>query len=206
LIPQGIALTSNAFYPATQARVRMLSALPQTAQVNVTAGTTPLPAIFAPVPTSYGLVSGAVSISAITVTPSGGSPFSPTTLPPDTFAAGGDYTVLLYGDGTTAAGTMAAVLTDTNQLRANYASVRSINGAVSAGPASMFVNGTQTSGSAAYGTGSTYSGVVPSSSAAIQVIDGPYSNTATSINLASGGVYSVFVYSSAAAPVIIKDR
>jgi hypothetical protein len=206
LIPQGIALTSSAFHPATQARVRVLSALPQTAQVNVSAGTTPLPAIFAPVPTGYALVAGAASISAISVTPSGGAPFSPTTLPPDTFAAGGDYTVLLYGDGTTAAGTMAAVLTDTNQLLASYASIRLINGAVSAGPATMYVNGTQTSGSAAYGTGSTYSGVGPTSSATIQVTDGPYSNTATSINLAGGGVYSVFVYSSAAAPVIVKDR
>jgi len=111
LIPQ--SLTTAVYTPSTQARVRVWSALPtaSAAAVVATVGTTALNVDYAPSPTQYQLVPAGSAVTALTI---GGTAIG--TLPAGTFAAGGDYTILVYGTGSPAGAPAALILTDTNQV------------------------------------------------------------------------------------------
>ncbi len=213
LIPQGISITASAFVPANQARVRVMSALPVAGSTEVlaTVGTslaaaTALPADYAPSPTHYQLVPAGSTVQSITI--SGGVA---ATLPTTTFAAGGDYTILVYG---TPGAPLVTVLADVNQIIANRASVRVINAAVTGNAGiTLFVNGSQAASSVLYGTDVTagttdaYSGVTPASAATLQLIGNGYTGGgASNVPLVSGSVNTVFVYDATAAPLIITDR
>jgi len=203
---------SAQFFSSNLARVRVMSALPQANQsaVNVTIGAaTNLATVFAPNPNKYTLVQAGSAISAISVVT--GATMTQTIAPPSvpgnngTFAAGGDYTILVYGPP---AAPVAEVLLDNNQTIPNYASVRLVNLAVSsvAGIA-LYVDSVQVASSVAYGAASAYAGVTPDSPAAIQVYGFGYTYTApVSKPLVSGSVYSVFVYDAASPPLVIQDR
>lgn len=204
LIPQGIAVPASAFVPNTQARVRVLSALPVagSTEVQTTVGTTVLSSDYAPSPTHYQLVPAGSAITALTA---GGTPLA--TLPTDTFAAGGDYTILVYG---TAAAPLATVLPDVNQVTANFASVRVINAAVNSPTGlTLFINGSLATSNVLYGTDgapNAYSGVTPASGAALQLNGAGYTGGAAQASLVTGSVYTVFVYDATLPPFVYTDR
>jgi hypothetical protein len=206
LIPQGMAVPAGAYFPATQARVRLLSALPSSSQVALSLGTTGL-TTSAPNPTSFALVGGGSTVTSIVVTHSGGPAFSPA-LPANVFAAVGDYSVLLFGDGTSAGGASAVVVTERNDVIPAFASVRVINGAVNAASGvTLDANAVPvgTGAAVAYGTASSYWAVAPVNGALLQVNGTGYSMS-TSADLTGISVYEVFVYSASAAPLVIQER
>jgi len=204
LIPQGIAVPATAFVPTTLARVRVLSGLPvgNSIQVLATVGSTTLAPDYAPSPTHYQLVAAGSAITALTV---GGAPLA--TLPTTTFAAGGDYTILVYG---TAAAPQAVVLTDVNQVTTNFASVRVVNAAVTAPTGlTLFINGSLGPSGVLYGTDGApndYSGVTPASGATLQLNGAGYSGLPATFSLVTGSVYTVFVYDPTLPPLVITDR
>lgn len=207
-IPQG--LTTTVFTPASQARVRVWSVLPgpSTPAVSVTVGTKTLSVANAPSPTPYQLVPAQSAITAITLN---GSAIG--TIPAGTFAAGGDYTILVYGTGTPSGAPAALILADTNQVVANYASVRLINAAVTdAGGLTMYVANAEGASSVTYPTAATtssayvYSGVKPASAAPINLIGAGYTGAASNGQFTSGSVYTVMVYDATLPPLIVQDR
>jgi len=208
LIPQG--LTTAVFTPSSQARVRVWSVLPVSpgTPVSVQVGTTALTVANAPSPTPYQLVPAQSAVTAITL---GGTPIA--TLPTGTFEAGGDYTILVYGTGGPTGTPAALILTDTNQVVANYASVRLINAAVlGAGGLTMYVANAEGASSVTYPTASTgstayvYTGVKPASSATINLIGGNYTGGQSFGQFTSGSVYTAMVYDAAQPPLIVQDR
>jgi hypothetical protein len=140
-------------------------------------------------------------------------------LPTGTFAAGGDYTILVYGALSPTGTPTATILTDDNQIDANYASIRLINGAVPdstvAGAVKgviLVVNGIAAPGPVLYGTDGSpynYSGFTPSSSATIEIAGGGAAYTGsplTGVQLTSGSVYTLVVYDAASPLFSITDR
>jgi multisubunit Na+/H+ antiporter MnhB subunit len=209
LIPQGIAITASGFYTNPQARVRVLSALPQSPsqEVLVTVGTTALLPDYAPNWTPYQVVAGGSTITSLTVA---GSAITVPAIPNGSFTAGGDFTVLVYG---TTAAPLAVVFTDTNQIKANSASVRVVNAAVTGGVGlNLIVNGSAKISNVPYGSDAglplVYAGVAPSSSPTLQLIGGGYDQTlsGTSVPLVTGAVRTVFVYDATLPPLVISDR
>jgi hypothetical protein len=208
LIPQG--LTTAVYTPATQARVRVWSALPtgSAAAVVTTVGTAQLSIDYAPSPTPYQLVPANSAVTALTVA---GTAIG--TLPADTFAAGGDYTILVYGTGSPVGAPAALILTDTNQVVANYASVRLINAAVNGSAGlTMYVAGAEGASSVVYPTAATattayvYTGVKPASAAPLLLLGAGYTGPQSTAQFTSGSVYTVMVYDAAQAPLITQDR
>jgi hypothetical protein len=214
LINQG---GTGEYLPNPWARVRVWSAVPApsgstlTPAVAVTVpgatvlgSTAPatggaLPVDYAPVPTPYVLVPANANISAITV---GGTPIS-AALPTTAFAAGGDYSIVVYG---TAAAPLVAVFADDNLVSPGLASMRVINaGDTASGGPTLLVGGRTAASSVGYGTASGYSGVPAGSNLQVQLISADYNQTIT-YSLTSGDVYSVFVYDTTQPPIIFEDR
>ncbi len=214
LINQG---GTGEYLPNPWARVRVWSAVPapsgstSTPAVEVTVpgatvlgSTAPatggaLPVDYAPVPTPYVLVPANANISAITV---GGTPIS-SALPTTAFAAGGDYSIVVYG---TAAAPVVAVFADDNLVSPGLASMRVINaGDTASGGPTLLVGGRTAASSVGYGTASAYSGVPAGSNLQVQLISADYNQTIT-YSLTSGDVYSVFVYDTTQPPIIFEDR
>jgi hypothetical protein len=209
LIPQGISVPASAFLPNTNARVRIWSAVPGAPALEVlaTVGSTVLKQDAAPFPSHYQVVPAGSKITALTI---GGTPVA---LPADTFAAGGDYTILVYSSGPS----VATVLTDINRVVQSRASVRVINAAITdSGGVSLLVNGNPESVGVPFGTdgatagdpASAYYGVLPASGAKLQLQGGASTSawTVTGVPLVSGSVTSVLVYDLAQPPVVITDR
>jgi hypothetical protein len=206
LVVQGLA---PSFYPNTNARMRLVAGIPGTGTTNSSVGATvgadTIPAIQSPTVGQYMLVpSGTVAFG---VTVGGVAVPGLTTIGP---AAGGDYTILVYG---TAAAPSVALLTDDNQATAvsGDSNLRLVNAAVPDGALSMSVNFQTVAANVTYGTSSGYSGVPSSSTALVQVTSPlatfpPY--TANGVDLISEGVYTLFVLGSETAPIEIlnKDR
>ncbi len=219
MIPQG--LTTTVFTPANQARVRVWSVLPvpalpaTTPSVTVTAGSTVLSVANAPSPTQYQLVPANAAVSAISLSTFNGSSTTTSTistLPAGTFAAGGDYTILIYGTGTPSGAPAALILADTNQVVANYASVRLINAAVPGTGLTMYVANAQGASSVTYPTATTsasayvYTGIQPASGATLSLIGAGYSGAQSIGQFFSGSVYTVMVYDPTRPPLIVQDR
>ena len=165
-------------------------------------GSTTLAPDYAPSPTHYQLVAAGSAITALTA---GGTPLA--TLPTTSFAAGGDYTILVYG---TAAAPQAVVLTDVNQVTTNFASVRVVNAAVTAPTGlTLFINGSLGPSGVLYGTDGApndYSGVTPASGATLQLNGAGYTGLPATFSLVTGSVYTVFVYDPTLPPLVITDR
>ena len=219
LIPQGY--TSTVFTPASQARVRVWSVLPvpalpaTTPTVTVSVGATALSVANAPSPTQYQLVPANSTISGIALSTFNGTTTVPSTitpLPTGAFAAGGDYTILIYGTGSPSGTPAALILADTNQVVANYASVRLINAAVPGTGLTMYVANAQGASSVTYPTAATsesayvYTGVKPASAAPIDLIGAGYTGAQSSGQFTSGSVYTVMVYDPTQPPLIVQDR
>ncbi len=192
------------FVPATNARARVVSALPTSGsyQVVATVGGTALPAAFAGLPTSsYALVPGGATTYTVTI-----SGTAVATLPATTFGTGGDFTILVYG---TAASPNVSVFTDNNQTPvAGEVNLRLVNGAVNAsGGLSLYDNGVQVASSIAYGAASAYSGVSVASSTVLEVIEVGVTPVTANVALATPeAVYTIFVIDSTLTPYLVRDR
>ena len=204
VITQGGSVSA---FPATQARVRVMSAVPSGDEVLVAVDGTNLNPVYNFVPSQYALVNAGAGTGVTGVTVSGTLAITP---PAGTLTPGQDYTILVYGDGATLAGTFAELLPDSNLVIQNYASMRVINGAYTgAGGVSLIVNSKQvTSAPVLYGAASGYVGATPMSSASVELIGSSYNQIAlpNPTNLVSGAVYTVFLYSTTSPPQIIEDR
>lgn len=191
-------------YPNTQSRVRVMPALPSTPSypVVVTVGTTALATAYSGLPTQYALVTAGATITNVTAN----AAQITTTLPATALTAGQDYSILVYGDGSPP-GTTAVLLPDSNLVIPNYASVRVVNGAATdTGGVNLFVDGSEAATGVLEGTASGYTGVTPTASADLQLIGVTYNQSVTGYNLVTGNVYTVFLYSSTAPPIITQDR
>ncbi len=201
LLNQGGAVQ---FAPNTNARVRVMSALPASGAslVATTVGGVQFSSVFSPNPSSYTLVPGGTTSYSISVS---GTPVG--TLPAATFATGGDYTILVYGS---ASSPSVSVFTDNNQVPVGgQLKLRLVNAAVSsAGGLSMYDNGVQVANSVAYGAASAYLGVTPSSVSQLELIEPSVApvTVATSLLGTAGAVYTVFVIDSTLTPYLIRDR
>jgi Domain of unknown function (DUF4397) len=201
----GVAITSNGgvlFAPTASARVRLVSALPAASNLAITGtvGATALPTVFSPIPSAYTLVTGGASIYTISIAGA-----AVATLPPATFATGGDFTVLVYG---TAAAPLVAVFADDNhQPAAGQANVRLVNGAVnSPSGVSLLDNSVAVANSVALGTASPYVGMTASATSVLQLIQSGVAPVTDTVALVPNAVYTVFILDTTLTPFIIKDR
>ncbi|HUN92224.1 MAG TPA: DUF4397 domain-containing protein [Burkholderiaceae bacterium] len=195
-----------AFYPNTNARVRLVTSIAGTGSVVATVGSTALSTVTLPtiaVP-SYTLVNSGSQAFGVTV--NGTAVAGLSTLAP---AAGGDYTVLVYG---TTAAPAVTVLTDVNQAVgiSGNSSVRLVNAGIS-GYLALTVNQTSVASAVPIGTASSYTGVASSTAAYFALTASP-SVALTQIpnngnvDLLSGGVYTLFELGATTAPLLNKDR
>lgn len=192
---------------STQARVRVVAGVSDSGAVSATLGGTPLLAsIGSPAVGDYALVSAGTPPLAIEV--NGGPLGAPATV----LAAGGDYTLLVYG---ALAAPLAAWVEDNNRLPtvSGQVNIRLVNAASALpGALSMTVNARPVAGSVAAGTASApYLGVAASEAAAISVtMVGAVTPvfSASGQRLIAGGTYSVFVVgtSGATSGMLFQDR
>jgi hypothetical protein len=192
------------FAPATNARARVVSALPTSGsyQVVATVGGTTLPAAFAGLPTSsYALVPGNATTYTVSI-----SGTAVATLPPATFTTGGDFTILVYG---TAAAPTVTVFTDNNQTPvAGEVNLRLVNAGVTAtGGLSLYDNGVQVASQIAYGAASGYSGVGVANTTVLELIEvGVAPVTANEALSTPEAVYTIFVIDTTLTPYLVRDR
>ncbi|HYM33749.1 MAG TPA: DUF4397 domain-containing protein, partial [Steroidobacteraceae bacterium] len=204
LVKQGSTMQFN---PSTSARVRIVGAFPpngaSNSTVTVTIGNTALGALTAPSVGSYALVNGGTSSYSVSVD---GNPVA--ALPTATFANGGDYTILIAG---TPAAPVVTVLADNNQpSNSGAANIRLVNAAV-AGTITLNDNFVPIDVDVPYGQTSAYNPATPLSTSVLQVtspVAAFTTYTANNVNIASGGVYTIFVLGNANSAVVslTKDR
>lgn len=132
-----------------------------------------------------------------------------TALAPSALVAGSDNTLLVTGSS---GATTATWLTDDNHAPATSGTdnMRLVNGlAGGASPLSLTVDFALLASNVAPGTASSYRSVAANSSLRLQV-DSPLSasplSLQTGLNIASGGVFSVFVLGDPASPVTVLRR
>lgn len=207
LVRQGgvISFTRN-----PNARVRVAAGLPagtgQNPVVQVTVGGTTLGQVTAPsVGGSYGLVPAGSTSYEVRID---GTPLA--SVPPQTFASGGDYTVLVYGTSVVAAD--VNVLTDSNRLPANSgARIRLANAGVSTAGLSLSANNIALVSEVIYGDASPYASISAGSNQLVVTSPAVSYTTYTSTQSISGSsVYTLFVLhyidSSTTKYVLTKDR
>lgn len=190
----------------TQARVRVLAGVAGSGAVTATLGGTPLlQAVGSPALNEYALVPAGAPALAVAV--NGNTVAAPATA----LAAGGDYTLLVYGPLATPA---AAWVEDDNRAPAVSGKVRMrlVNAAAGiAGAMSMTVDALPVAGGVAAGTASGYATPNASDVAAISVTAAGVAQpvfSATDQRLTAGSVYSVFVVGpqGATTGILRKDR
>jgi hypothetical protein len=188
--------------PATNARVRVVSAFPPGSSVTATVGGTALSSVPSPSVGSYTLVPAPSTGFAISVSGGGSATDTVTTL-----TAGRDYTILVYGS---AGAPTATVLTDINQTLGSDAVLRVVNGSVSSGNVSLSDNAVTKFTNLPLGTISANYGVLPSNVSSVEVTSAgvPIScSNCSGVTLDSGGVYTYFVLNPSGPEVILsRDR
>ncbi|MDC8786560.1 DUF4397 domain-containing protein [Roseateles koreensis] len=132
---------------------------------------------------------------------------SPVTVTAPTLAAGGDYTVLVYGP---AAAPMVSVIIDDNRLptTSGYTKVRLMNGVASSVGAGMQVDFTNQASNVMPGTASTPQTVAGLTAGSRVSVTLPTANPAlsalTGVNLAANTVFSVFVLGDSVVPYTVQ--
>jgi hypothetical protein len=190
---------------ATQARVRVAAALGGGASVTAAVGgTTLLDGVGAPALGLYTLVDAGTPAVAVSVN---GSALAPSSA---TLAAGGDYSLLVYGS---AAAPQLAWVEDDNHLPANPggAELRLVHALDGAGALSLSADFVPLAGGVLPGTASAYAPVAASTTAALSVTSPGLASplfSATGQTFVAGGIYSLFVVGALDAPVGIlrQDR
>lgn len=208
----GVLFTQSAntasFYPATQARVRLFSALPvsPSALVAATIGGTPVPptgGVFSPVSGAYTLVPGGSTAYSVTVNSTAvGS------VPAATFATGNDYTIYVYG--TAGSPVVAPPLTDNNQApNGGNISLRLVNAGV-AGGLTMTYGGVQVASAVPLPGASPYFSTTLQSTTVIQLItpgSSPFIPNPEPTITVPQSVWTVFVIDNLASqPIFVRDR
>ena len=196
ILPQQGSITAD---DNTSARVRAVAGVTGSSAVDVSVGGTSLLAS-APSGTisDYSLItagSAAVSLSV------GGTAV---TAASQTLTAGADYTLLIWTDSTGT--TQESLLSETNGLAASGdAKIHLVNSMSGLGdPLSMTVSYTPEAESIALGAASAVASVTDGTSIPLGVTDTTTSTTLYTNNaasLASQGVYTLFMFGTAAAPV-----
>jgi hypothetical protein len=200
LLTQGGAVN---FLAATNARLRLVSALPPATVAPVTAkvGSVSIGPVFSPNPGTYTLVPGNSTTYTLSVNGT-----AVTTLPAATFSTGGDFTVLVYG---TPGAPLVAVFTDDNQLPGvlGQVNLRLVNAGVNVpGGLSLYANNVQAASQVAYGGASGYFGV-PAADSVLELVEALAAPVTTTLQLGpSGSVYTVFVIDTTLTPYVIRDR
>lgn len=191
-------------------RVRVIASVDSAGVVAATAGTTNLAGgLLSPAFGNYTLVSAGSSVST-TVRVNGNIVSSG----PLSFAAGADYTLLVYGSPAAA---KLTVINDDNRLplSASRTKIRVINGVGSLDPLSLLVDNGQVTASSSVlpGTASAYSQIASNTGAQVEV-DSPtlgpvYLTTRTNGDALLGqGVYTVLVMGGKATPTgrLLNER
>ena len=189
----------------TQARVRVLAGVDSSGNVGVALGTRTLAgSLRAPSVGPYALVDAGAAALAVRVN---GALTSETA---QTFVAGTDYTLLVYG---TPAAPQVSRLVDDNRLPTTSARsrVRLINGTTGADPLTLSVEYAAVGNEVAAGSASAYVTLLSNASARVDVTAPSAALplfSDTDANLQSQGVYSVIVLGGNAAPtgVLRKER
>lgn len=191
----------------TQARARVVAAVAGNARVTAqAAGTTLASAATSPQINNYTLVSG--SDSAPVVLSVNGSQVS---VPAQALPAGGDYTLLVWGD---ASAPQLTLVTDDNRLPAvtSNAKLRLVHGVAGlAAPLTLASDFSAVASNVAQGQASAWANVAASSNMRLEVTS-PLSGTAlytlTDASIAAKGLYTVFMLGDATTPVAVlrKDR
>ena len=192
-------------YANAIARVRVVA--DGDSPVTVTLGSTDL-ATAAPSPSVGDYVTVPIGAFSPTITVGTGS-VSGVTLP--TVAAGSDYTLLVTGTSSNPAATLISDNNTPSTNTTNTVKVRVINGLNTTNPSSVSatVDG-KSVGTAAFAAASTYTNILPSSgtSDVHAIITGAAPADLTDKTFSAGGVYTIFIYGTLAAPVIapVQDR
>ena len=176
------------------ARVRLVGAVSANAVVAATAGATTIDAgNVAPTVGNYVIVP-APSVLAVNVTPVGGS-ITGVTPPTAMLVAGGDATLLVYGDPGTAS---ASLITDNNRRPSVSTNIklRLVNGITGTpGSLSMSANFTTLASDVAAGAASTYGLVAGSTAMQVDVTSAlkPEFFTKSGLNVGFDKVYTLFM-------------
>lgn len=187
----------------TTARVRLVAAVSGNAKVDATAaGSTPIDASTSPTVGNYAIVP---AVGVLTVNVNGVAVTAPTTPP---LVAGGDATLLVYGDPGAA---RASLITDDNRRPSASGTIklRLVNGVTGTpGPLKMSAGFSQGDDVAA-GMASGYLSVAGSTALQIDVTSPLKPNffPRSALNLGSDKVYTLFMLGDFAAPIgtPIKD-
>jgi len=183
----------------TQARVRAVAAMTNSAKLSLTAGGTSLVSN-APSPSIGGYT--LVTAGSLTLAGTAGS----TALPSSslTVAAGSDVTVMVHGDATSPTLT---TLVDDNRLpsvstKLKLRLVNAMNG-MSSYPLTMAVDYSAVASSVAEGAASSYASLTANSAATLEVTSALSATPLYSLidtSLVAEGVYSVFMFGTADVP------
>lgn len=196
VLPQQQALIAD---NNTSARVRAVAGISSGTSVDVTVGGVSLLASAPPSTIGdYNLITAGSSTVSLSVSGTA------VTAASQTLTAGADYTLLIWNDSSGT--TQESLISETNGLAASGAAkVRLVNSMSGLGdPLSMTASYTPEAESIALGSASVFSSVTDGTSIPLGVTDTTtsttlYTNSAAS--LASQGVYTLFMFGTAAAPV-----
>lgn len=187
----------------SQARVRVVAGVGSNAVVTASVGgSTLMNAVVAPAITDYALVTAGTQTPVVSVN---GTALSWATVP--TIAAGGDYTLLVYGAPGTAA---AAVVADDNTLPSDSskARLRLVNGV--AGSLTLKLGLVVKASAVAAGSASAYASADATTTGSLQVssADQALNFSVADQTLVANGVYTLFMLGSNSAPVgqLSRDR
>ena len=196
ILPQQGSLTAD---NNTSARVRAVAGVSSSSAVNVSVGGTSLLAS-APAGTvgDYSLITA--GSAAVTLSVGG----TAVTAASQTLTAGADYTLLIWNDSSGT--TQESLISESNGLAASGdAKIRLVNAMSGLGdPLSMTVSYTPEAESIALGAASAFASVTDGTAIPLGVTDTTTSTTLytnSSASLASQGVYTLFMFGTAAAPV-----
>ena len=184
------------------ARVRAVAGIPSGSNLSASlSGTTLLTSAAANTVSSYSLVQAGAAQLNLTLN---NGALTPTSL---TLNPGWDYTILVL-NGSSVAGTTATLIADDNRLptSSTYARISLVNAMSSLGdPVTLNVNYTPVANAVALGNSSATSQVTAGTAdTEIDTVDATTSTTLysyTQATLTGDGVYDLFMFGSAAAPV-----
>ena len=184
------------------ARVRAVAGIPSGSNLSASlSGTTLLTSAAANTVSSYSLVQAGAAQLNLTLNNGALTPTSQTLNP------GWDYTILVL-NGSSVAGTTTTLLADDNRLptSSTYAKISLVNAMSSLGdPVTLNVNYTPVANAVALGNSSAASPVTAGTAdTEIDTVDATTSTTLfsnTQATLTGDGVYDLFMFGSAAAPV-----
>jgi hypothetical protein len=194
---QGTQTTVNTPY----SRVRAAAGIPSGSNLSATlAGTALLTAAAANTVSNYTLVEAGADTLNLTLN---GSALAASS---QTLAAGSDYTVLVL-NGPSVSGTTTTLISDDNRLptSSTYTKIKLVNAMSGLGdPLTLNVNYTPVASAITLGTASSSIEVTAGTNTEIDTVDSDtsttlYTNTTATLN--GSGVYSMFMFGSAAATV-----